>query len=121
MITTPGHTRGCVCYQFGSFLFSGDTLFKGSIGRTDLDGGELEMALSVMDSSKAIVDSIQKKLVSLPYATTVLCGHGPITTLADEMSKNPYVALWRVCYIRKGGGCCECLGSIVGQYITLWP
>ena len=66
MITTPGHTRGCVCYQFGSFLFSGDTLFKGSIGRTDLDGGELEMALSVMDSSKAIVDSIQKKLFSLP-------------------------------------------------------
>lgn len=51
------------------------------------------MALSVMDSSKAIVDSIQKKLFSLPYATTVLCGHGPITTLADEMSKNPYVAL----------------------------
>lgn len=40
MITTPGHTPGCVCYRFGSFLFAGDTLFKGSIGRTDLEGGE---------------------------------------------------------------------------------
>ncbi|OAO13209.1 beta-lactamase [Blastocystis sp. ATCC 50177/Nand II] len=83
VITTPGHTPGCVCYRFGSFLFAGDTLFKGSIGRTDLEGGE----------SKAIIDSIQKKLFSLPYATTVLSGHGPITTLADEMANNPYVAM----------------------------
>lgn len=52
-----------------------------------------------MRSSKAIIDSIQKKLFSLPYATTVLSGHGPITTLADEMANNPYVGMLGVCLI----------------------
>ena len=82
VIFTPGHTPGCVCYSFGSFLFSGDTLFKGSIGRTDLEGGD----------SEAIVNSIQKRLFTLPYNTTVLCGHGPITSLGEEMNSNPYVS-----------------------------
>ena len=44
-------------------------------------------------SSQAIIDSIQKKLFTLPYSSTVLCGHGPITTLAEEMAQNPYVGL----------------------------
>ena len=57
----------------------------------------------VIGSSKAIIDSIQKKLFSLPYATTVLSGHGPITTLADEMANNPYVAMFPVCLIRHFG------------------
>ena len=83
VITTPGHTPGSCCYLFGTFLFSGDTLFKGSIGRTDIDGGD----------SEAIIASIRNKLFSLPYATTVLSGHGPVTTLAEEMANNPYVGL----------------------------
>ena len=100
MIFTPGHTPGCVCYSFGSFLFSGDTLFKQSIGRTDLPGGEWSLGVGLRYSHKAILDSIQKKLFVLPYTTTVLCGHGPITTIGEEMSNNPYVnciVCWHYC------------------------
>lgn len=80
-IHTPGHTRGSMCYKFGSFLFSGDTLFQGSIGRTDLPGGD----------SRAIIDSIKKKLFCYNPQVRVLCGHGGVTTLGEEMRDNPFV------------------------------
>lgn len=81
VIHTPGHTKGGVCFyhEQGSFLFSGDTLFAGGIGRTDLYGG----------SYPAIIDSI-RKLKELPSQTTVLPGHGPSTTIGDEEANNPY-------------------------------
>ncbi|KAK8813157.1 hypothetical protein WA158_002749 [Blastocystis sp. Blastoise] len=81
IIHTPGHTKGCSCFQFGSFLFSGDTLFCQSIGRTDLPEGD----------HQSIIDSIQKKLFILDPHTVVLCGHGPLTNIQDELHYNPYV------------------------------
>lgn len=78
---TPGHTQGGVCFyhEQGQFLFSGDTLFAGGIGRTDLEGG----------SYSQIVASC-KRLLSLPMETRVLPGHGPATTIGDEQN-NPYL------------------------------
>ena len=55
----------------------------------------------VICSTKKIMHSIQKKLFLLPYATTVLSGHGPITTLAEEMANNPYVKVWFACLKRE--------------------
>lgn len=80
VINTPGHTPGGVCYysEEGNFLFSGDTLFAQSIGRTDLPGGDY----------KEIVKSCQK-LMELEDDVTVLPGHGPNTTIREERS-NPY-------------------------------
>ena len=52
----------------------------------------------LIHSSEAIIASIRNKLFSLPYATTVLSGHGPVTTLAEEMANNPYVGLYHVCF-----------------------
>jgi len=82
VIHTPGHTRGGVCYyhETGEFLFSGDTLFCGGIGRTDLFGG-------------CYSDIIQscKSLFELPAETQVLPGHGPETTIAQEQA-NPCFA-----------------------------
>lgn len=81
VIHTPGHTPGGVCYHEPSSgtLFSGDTLFQGSIGRTDLDGGDYA----------TLVGSLNK-LSHLPDATVVLPGHGPSTTIGDEHRYNPY-------------------------------
>ncbi len=83
VISTPGHTRGGVCYYFESMnaLFSGDTLFSGSIGRTDLPGGNFD----------SIMKSIREKLLTLPDKLRVFPGHGEETTIGIEKSFNPYL------------------------------
>lgn len=78
---TPGHTRGCVCYLIGDKLFSGDTLFKGTVGRTDLPGG----------SFNEISHSVKDILFTLPDETQVYTGHGAPTTIADEKKFNDIV------------------------------
>ena len=80
VIHTPGHTRGSICLLCGDHLFSGDTLFAGSIGRTDLYGGDQE----------AIQRSLQERLLPLPEELRVHPGHGPETTIGREKAGNPY-------------------------------
>ena len=85
-IHTPGHTPGSTSFLLEgppSVLFSGDTLFRRSIGRTDLLGGDTE----------AILASIRARLFSLPGSTPVVCGHGPGTTIDEERRLNPFAAL----------------------------
>ncbi|MFB9902953.1 MBL fold metallo-hydrolase [Allokutzneria oryzae] len=84
---TPGHTRGSVCFRTtteegGSLLFSGDTLFAGSIGRTDLPGGD----------SEEIMRSLKEKILPLHDDTVVLPGHGPASTIGRERVTNPFLA-----------------------------
>ncbi|MCS7129143.1 MAG: MBL fold metallo-hydrolase, partial [Candidatus Caldarchaeum sp.] len=81
VIHTPGHSPGSVCYYTEGLLFSGDTLFQGSIGRTDAYGGDTDK----------IVDSIVNKLFQLPDSVEVLPGHGPSTNLGWEKRNNPFV------------------------------
>ena len=83
LIHTPGHTPGSASFYIPDegLLLCGDTLFQGSIGRTDLPGGDFE----------AEMDSIKRKLLSLPDETTVLCGHGPTTTIGWEKKNNYYL------------------------------
>jgi glyoxylase-like metal-dependent hydrolase (beta-lactamase superfamily II) len=83
VIYTPGHTQGSVCLHFAplKLLVAGDTLFEGSIGRTDLPGGDYGQ----------IIDSIQTRLLSLPDETRVLTGHGPATTIGAERRSNPFL------------------------------
>lgn len=83
VLCTPGHTQGSVCFYFASLklLVAGDTLFAGSIGRTDLPGG----------SSAEIIKSIQTRLLTLPDETRVLTGHGPETTIGHERRSNPFL------------------------------
>jgi len=83
-ITTPGHTPGSVSFYADGVLFSGDTLFRGSIGRTDLPGGSLEEEMS----------SIVNRLLVLPEETVVLPGHMDETTIAFERKHNPFVLEW---------------------------
>lgn len=80
VIATPGHTRGGVCYLAGSSLFTGDTLFFESVGRTDFATG----------SSSQLVASV-KKLYALEGDYNVYCGHGENTTLNHERAFNPYI------------------------------
>ena len=95
-IHTPGHTPGSTCFLLGPegarrgqtpfgdltpILFSGDTLFRRSIGRTDLWGGDTD----------TILQSIREKLFTLPADLTVVCGHGPDTTIGEERRENPFV------------------------------
>jgi hydroxyacylglutathione hydrolase len=85
-IHTPGHTPGSTCFLLEGdepVLFSGDTLFRRSIGRTDLWGGD----------TQAILASIRGRLFTLPGSTPVVCGHGPGTTIEDERRHNPFAAL----------------------------
>jgi glyoxylase-like metal-dependent hydrolase (beta-lactamase superfamily II) len=87
-ITTPGHTPGSVsyyCAEAGA-LFSGDTLFRGSIGRTDLPGGSFEQEM----------DSICDRLLALPEETAVLPGHMDETTIQFEKKHNPFILEWRM-------------------------
>lgn len=82
VLTTPGHSRGSICFysEKDAVLFSGDTLFCGSCGRTDLEGGSYE----------AIMQSL-RRLITLPDETKVYCGHGPSTTIGREKMYNPYL------------------------------
>ncbi|MDI6869982.1 MAG: MBL fold metallo-hydrolase [Bacillota bacterium] len=81
VIHTPGHSPGSICLYLPGVLFSGDTLFAESVGRTDLPGGSLSQ----------LVSSIREKLFVLPDETVVHPGHGPSTTVGEERSLNPYV------------------------------
>ncbi|MGE5577324.1 MAG: MBL fold metallo-hydrolase [Syntrophothermus sp.] len=81
VLHTPGHTPGGICLLAGEALFSGDTLFAESVGRTDFPGG----------SSEALINSIRQKLLVLPDETPVYPGHGPMTTIGDEKALNPFL------------------------------
>lgn len=83
VLHTPGHTVGGCCYYFSyqNALFSGDTLFAQSVGRTDFPKG----------SSSALIRSIKEKLMVLPDDTTVYTGHNDITTIGTERMYNPYL------------------------------
>ena len=80
---TPGHSPGSVSYYFEKegFILSGDALFQGSIGRTDLPEG----------NEAQLLKSIHNKLLVLPEETYVLSGHGPVTTIGEEMNSNPFL------------------------------
>jgi hydroxyacylglutathione hydrolase len=84
VLHTPGHTEGSVCLYFAAEkkLVAGDTLFAGSIGRTDLPGG----------SFKKIMESLHGPVLALPDETIVVPGHGPLTTIGDERETNPFLA-----------------------------
>ncbi len=83
VLHTPGHTEGSICLYFPAEnkLIAGDTLFAGSIGRTDLPGGSFEK----------IIGSLKGKLLELPDETLVVPGHGALTTIGDERESNPYL------------------------------
>lgn len=85
VIHTPGHTPGSVCYFTDGHIFTGDTLFVGAAGRTDLTGGSLNM----------LIESIEKKLIVLPKRTIVWPGHdygeSPSSSIGREMVENPYI------------------------------
>lgn len=81
VIDTPGHTPGGVCFYCNELLFSGDTLFNSSIGRTDFPGGSFE----------TLVSSILSKLLCLDDSTVVYSGHGPYTTIGFEKTHNAYL------------------------------
>jgi glyoxylase-like metal-dependent hydrolase (beta-lactamase superfamily II) len=85
VLHTPGHTQGSVCLHFAPLrmLIAGDTLFAGSIGRTDLPGGD----------GRQIIRSIQSRLLALPDETKVIPGHGPETTIARERDTNPFLMM----------------------------
>jgi glyoxylase-like metal-dependent hydrolase (beta-lactamase superfamily II) len=84
VLHTPGHTPGSLCFHLDGIaplLLAGDTLFSGSIGRTDLWGGDYQQEL----------DSIRKRLLLLDDKTRVICGHGPDTTIGRERRNNPFL------------------------------
>jgi hydroxyacylglutathione hydrolase len=82
-IHTPGHTQGSICLYFPAEkkLIAGDTLFQGSIGRTDLPGGDF----------KQIMNSLHGRLMALPDETVVVPGHGELTTIGKERETNPFL------------------------------
>jgi hydroxyacylglutathione hydrolase len=83
VLHTPGHTEGSVCLYFpaAKTLVAGDTLFAGSIGRTDLPGGSFEK----------IIQSLHDTVLALPDETVVVPGHGPLTTIGNERETNPFL------------------------------
>ena len=81
VVSVPGHSPAHLAYHSDGHLFSGDVLFQGSVGRTDLPGADWETLLA---SIRTLVDT-------LPPETVVYPGHGPITTLGDELAQNPFL------------------------------
>ena len=83
VLLTPGHTQGSLCLWFAQdeLLLAGDTLFAGGVGRTDLPGGDW----------KQLLRSIQDRLMGLPEQTTVVPGHGALTSIGTERDRNPYL------------------------------
>lgn len=83
VIHTPGHTEGSICLYFApeKKMIAGDTLFAGSIGRTDLPGGSYEK----------IIDSLHERVLTLPDDTIVVPGHGPLTSIGQERESNPFL------------------------------
>ena len=81
ILHTPGHTKGGICVYVQDMLFAGDTLFAGSIGRTDLQGGSCE----------TLITSIHSQILSLDDDISVYPGHGPETTVGEERRNNPYL------------------------------
>ncbi len=86
-VYTPGHSPGHVSFILASeqAVFSGDCLFAGGIGRTDLPGGSYE----------ELMQSIEEQLLTLDDAYTVCCGHGPLTTIGNERQTNPFILQWQ--------------------------
>lgn len=83
VLCTPGHTQGSICLLFApmKLLIAGDTLFAGSVGRTDLPGGDCDQ----------LIASIHSRLLPLPDETRVIPGHGPATTIGKEKRSNPFI------------------------------
>ncbi len=81
VIHTPGHSQGGVCYLIEDNLFAGDTLFQGSIGRTDLDGGDYQ----------TLIESIKTKLLPLGDDIKIFPGHGPSSTIGYERKYNSFL------------------------------
>jgi glyoxylase-like metal-dependent hydrolase (beta-lactamase superfamily II) len=83
VLFTPGHSPGSICFynEAEQYVIAGDVLFQGSIGRTDLPGGDYD----------TLIHSIKSKLLSLPDAVTVYNGHGAYTTIGEERRKNPFL------------------------------
>ena len=79
-LRTPGHTRGSLCYLCGLVCLVGDTLFAGSVGR----------AMSGPNSYRTLLESVRSKLLSLPKETAILPGHGPATSVGEELTHNPF-------------------------------
>lgn len=83
VIHAPGHSPGSICFycEKQNFIIGGDVLFQNSVGRTDLPGG----------SHESLIKSIKEKLLVLPPGVIVYPGHGPSTTIGEEMNSNPYL------------------------------
>jgi len=81
VLHTPGHSSGGICLLEQGMVFTGDSLFAGSIGRSDLFGGDL----------MTLINAIKAKLLTLPDATKVFPGHGPASTIGDEKRENPFL------------------------------
>ena len=83
VLHTPGHTEGSLCFHIPehSLLLAGDTLFAGSVGRTDLPGGD----------SRTLIHSIHSRLLTLPDTTIVIPGHGDSTSIGEERQSNPFL------------------------------
>lgn len=82
VLSAPGHSPAHLAYHADGSLFSGDVLFAGSVGRTDLPGGDWD----------TLIASIRSLVDTLPHDTVVYPGHGPATTLGDELARNPFLA-----------------------------
>ena len=83
VLHTPGHSQGSICLycEQDKALFCGDSVFKGSIGRTDFEGGNHDQ----------LINSIQQKILTLPDDVVLYPGHGMKTTVAEERRNNPYI------------------------------